>query len=186
MTASAPCDPRWPTAVHEAGHAVAARAFGRSVRRITLIPDEDALAHTLAHPLPAWFNPEHHWDGRVRNRLEQIVMVFCAGGIAQAHVDPDEAAPLWGSVPDMGQATALCLFASGGNEDEAAAYLEWLRLRAFAIVWNPVSWAGIESLAAALLKSPTMSGKQANLAIQAGLNALMYSKGILRSCAESR
>jgi hypothetical protein len=163
----------WPTAIHEAGHAVVSRALGRSVRKITVIPDEDSLGHTLSHPLPAWFNPEHHWDGRVRNRLEQMVMIFCAGGIAQGRVDPDEAAPLWGSIPDLERATELCLYASGGNDDEAAAYLEWLRLRAFRIVWNPIWWAGIESLATALLSQPKMTGRQANSAIQVGLDRVL-------------
>lgn len=98
-------------------------------------------------------------------------MVACAGGIAEGRVNQTESEVLWGSQNDYDNAHDLALWASSGDGDEAAAYVDWLRLRTFRIVWNPIWWDGIESLGRALLVQPTMTGRQAREAIQAGLNA---------------
>jgi len=172
---------QWTTAVHEAGHAVAARAMGYAVRRITIVPDDDSGGHCISTPFANSFDPDlANYDGRVRRRLEAQIIILCAGGVAQARVDPDDAAVLWGSEPDYTNAHELATWASGGDGDEAAAYVGWLKCRAERIIWSPVWWEGIEYLAKQLLVTPTMSGRKVRTVIQEGLTSHMVVRGVFR------
>jgi len=69
-------DPRWPTAIHEAGHAVAARAFGRPITSVTIVPDNDRLGLCVTKTLPRWFRPDIECDTRHRLLGESVIMVF--------------------------------------------------------------------------------------------------------------
>ena len=138
-----PTDPPWSTAVHEAAHAVVARALGRGVVRVSIEADADSHGHVRMTPFPDGFDPAlAYYDARVRRRVEDQIMIACAGGITQGRVDPEEFDVLWGSQSDYDNAHDLALWASSGDGDEAAAYVEWLRLRTSQIVWNPIWWAG--------------------------------------------
>ena len=66
-------------------------------------------------------------------------MTLCARGIAQGRVSSEELEVAWGSQPDYDKANELALLASGENEDEATAHFEWLRQRAFNIIWRSTS-----------------------------------------------
>lgn len=163
----------WYTAVHEAGHAGVARALGRSVHKITIEPDGEAYGRCVSPPFAKSFDPDlAHFDARTRRRLEDEIMIMLGGQIAQARVDPDEARVLFGGAADLESATELARYASG-DDDEADAYVEWLRHRAFRIVWNQVWWGAIESLASALLEVPTMNAAQARAALQGGIDAVL-------------
>jgi hypothetical protein len=165
-------DPRWPTAVHEAGHAVAARALGRGVRSVTITPDADAFGRARHYPLRA-FQPDHGVDGRVRWRIEQAIMISMAGVAAQGRVSDDAERIESGSQSDRETAVNLALFVSRGEPDEAQAYVKWLGLRVGNLLAEPVWWAGVERLARELLLRGTMSGRDVNAAIQDGIDHLL-------------
>ena len=98
-------DPRWPTAIHEAGHAVAARAMGYAARHVTIVPDEEAHGRCISAPFAKSFEPGlANYDGRIRRRVEASIIILCAGENPQGHVDPDDAAVLWGSEVDYEKA----------------------------------------------------------------------------------
>ena len=76
----------WATAYHEAGHAVAALAYGKGIRRqgATIVRNAEGAAgsvYMLKH-IPG--DPSvDSLTGRMRLRIEEDVIVLLAGGIAQ-------------------------------------------------------------------------------------------------------
>jgi hypothetical protein len=140
---------------------------------VTIVEDQDALGHCLGTPFAKNFDPDRAYcDARIRRLLEDQIMILCGGMAAQARVDDDESRVLLDGSSDMEKAIELATYATG-NENEAEAWVEWLRLRTQRAVSNKVWWAGIQSLATALLQRQTMSGREAGLAIQAGLDTAL-------------
>ena len=71
------------TAIHEAGHAVAAFSLGLRIKSVHVIPDEDVLGAVLHYPPGAWFQPDLELTDRVRLRIERHVMVSWAGTLSE-------------------------------------------------------------------------------------------------------
>jgi hypothetical protein len=83
--------PLWATAYHEAGHAVAAIAYGKGIRRqgAPIVPDAEGalgsvwmLKHIPGDPSAGTLN------GRMRLRIEEDVIVKLAGGAAHRKFRP--------------------------------------------------------------------------------------------------
>jgi hypothetical protein len=110
--------------------------------------------------------------------VEVHIVIALAAGLAQGRAGADLAGALWGVQSDEEAARELASYSSG-SEDEAEAYVEWLRYRSRAIVWNEMWRAGVLSLATKRLQTLTLTGRRANAAIQAGLTTWRSAKGIL-------
>ena len=117
---------RWGTAVHEAGHAVAAYVLGRSVTVVTIVAEDDTLGHVKyrrrgQHWLERLEEADYasKWggfiDARTRRFVEIEVITSLAGGLAEmkatgqerhevgmglAKVSPAEAAQLAATLGD--------------------------------------------------------------------------------------
>ena len=165
-------DLRWPTAVHEAGHVVAARALGRAVRSVSIEQDRETLGSASHYPLRT-FAPDIEVNGRVRWRIEQSIMISMAGVEAEHRVSDDADRVEAGGQDDFEQSAMLAMYVTEGEPEETSAYIRWLTLRVRnTILANEVWWSAVESLARELLKRPTLSGKEANAAIQVGIDEL--------------
>jgi hypothetical protein len=169
-------DPRWPTAIHEAGHAVVARELGRSVRLVSIEADEDGgtLGRMLGRPPGSWFQPDFmSVDGRVRHRLETEIMVSLAGAEAELRVSKEGKARV-GAENDWRQAINLALYLTMGESKEAGAYVEWLRLRTINFInGHFMVWECIEALATRLLETPTLKGREVRESIALTKDATM-------------
>ena len=160
-------DPRWNTAVHEAGHAVVSRAVGRALDKVTIEPDDEAFGRCTGVPFPSDFHPDlAGYDDEIRQRVEAVIIASCAGGIAQSRVDADADRVLRGAEYDENNAQTMAQYASGGNDDEASVYVTRLRERARSLVFDPEWWSAIEALATELLSHPTLTGDQVEAVIQ--------------------
>lgn len=83
-------DARVGTAYHESGHAVIARAFGQSVKRVSITEDESSIGRVLNAPPPRWVSEvlevgiQPIVDNlRVRRWLERRIMISFAGTLAE-------------------------------------------------------------------------------------------------------
>lgn len=172
------------TVIHEAGHAVIAYLLGRPFVRMTIDPeaglDDDALGQVEhAAPQGAWFDPELEVNARTRQFLEAHIQIALAGAEAQEAwyerigyrpPDADEHLRI-GARHDYSAAVSLALINTGGDPDEAGAYIEWLRMR----VRNKIRhdfrfWMMAEPLADALLAEKTVSWKRARAVMKAALD----------------
>src|SRR5436305_1804383 len=75
------------TAYHEAGHAVAAFALRRAVRRVSVVPDvaADSVGRCAYGSLADTFRPDvDNASSKTRARAECVIMLALAGGIAEA------------------------------------------------------------------------------------------------------
>src|SRR6266567_2257192 len=143
------------TAIHEAGHAVAAIALGRPFRSVTIVPEDGMLGYCSLSRWPKNFQPEINDDLRTRERLESTIISTLAGEIAERHM----CGPSWvDAEADLHMAVDLASYCVGSNE-ELEAYLEWLRIRTEALVRR--SKLEIEALAEALLRDKTIQAKRA-------------------------
>jgi len=163
-------DPRWPTAIHEAGHAVVSRVVGVAIRRVTIEPDDGAHGHVWTFGPGKWFQPDAVMDGRTRHTIEQHVMVLTAGRAAQARVTDDSVNVMLGAEKDFDTTMELARRMTLGESEEAAAYVEWLSLRTKNLLHHPVWWAAVEGLAQRLLTEPTMSGRRCRQVIQEAID----------------
>lgn len=144
------------TAYHEAGHAIAAWASDLKLKRVSIVPIDDALGHVLhANPLKGI---RLDIDGRPqsRYRAERAIIVCLAGPTAQqkydpASVDPAHASADFETASDL--AVRLC-----GSARSATAYLAWLQVVADDII--ETRWAAVERVAGALLERGTLSGSE--------------------------
>jgi hypothetical protein len=83
----------WATAYHEAGHAVAAMAYGKGIRRqgATIVPDPKRgaagtvymLKHIPGDPSVGGAYRGDSLTGRMRLRIEEDIIVSLAGPVAQ-------------------------------------------------------------------------------------------------------
>ena len=70
---------------HEAGHAVAAVAFRKSFRYVTIEPDNDSLGHIMFQKWDASFRPDICGDLHTRVLCENSAIISLAGPSAGAH-----------------------------------------------------------------------------------------------------
>jgi ATP-dependent Zn protease len=137
------------TAFHEAGHAVAALALDRPVVRVSIRPNRDELG--ICAFGKAVFRPSEDW-------LEREVLIALAGMAAEAKRTGEYDREAAGR--DLRYAGKLALQRAGSGRQA-----ERLERRMLARVENllerPANWAAVESIAAELLRSGEMSGRQA-------------------------
>jgi hypothetical protein len=163
-------DPRWTVAVHEAGHAVISRALRVAIARVT-IPDDEALGRCDGRGFPAWFHPDYEVDARHRRLSEQQIMVYVAGFEAERMFAGRQRRPE-DHERDFLNAYRFAEWCSGDDE-EAAALVVLMRCRVRNLLRHPLWRAGLERLARELLERPTLTGKQAYAAIQAGVDSVL-------------
>lgn len=149
--------PLHSVAIHEAGHAVAARLLGRGIEMVTIVPGDGALGEVRHTPavLPV--------EALGRHARETWAMIAVAGPLAEAlhqNVELD--------VDDVEVALALELTLSlSGSEDEAVAYLVWLVERTRTML--NAHWGLVEYFAENLLEHRTVGSREVHALIDAQL-----------------
>jgi hypothetical protein len=153
----------WATAYHEAGHAVAAIAYGKGIRRqgATIVPDlKGALGsvwmrkHIPGDPSVGGAYRGDLLTGRMRLRIEEDVMVKLAGEGAQRRFRPSSVRSHHGR-SDRETANDLLMYIVG-DERELKAYWRLLIVRTENFVRNPMRWMQIEAIARALMEKKTL------------------------------
>jgi len=140
--------------------------LGRGIISATIVPNDvqGSLGCVRCTPIGGWFQPDAEVTRKVRNLVETLVMVSLAGSETQAEwlwAVPDAPAD-WreqlvvGAAHDMRNVLDLALYVTGSDE-EASAYIEWLRLRCQNQMLSTF-WPMVGALADALHDRRTMSG----------------------------
>lgn len=148
-----PTVPIHSVAIHEAGHAVAARVLGRGIDLVTIVPDADSLGF-VRHPRPRL--PDHALG---RHARETWAMIALAGPLAEAMHEGTE-------LPTEDEELALALeltLAMSATNDEAVAYVVWLLERTRTILVG--HWGLVEYFAAQLLEHRTVRGREVHALI---------------------
>jgi len=179
-------DPRWVTAIHEAGHAVVSHVLGRPVRSVTIVPEPGSFGHmTNFRHGPSW--PDRlakasvagknggFIDGRFRRAFEIEIMILLGGGMAEASItrtnDPGlawlqgETVQPGGAGVEVGNAVGLIGKVSGGD-DEMMAYFAWLRHRTGSLLHSTKCWPLVPAVAAALCERETLRTADVRLVIE--------------------
>ncbi len=156
---------RWRTAIHEAGHGVAAAVQGLATHALTVEPDEDYLgARRAPNPTYGYYDDSH---AARRRRVRAEVVAYYAG-LAAEHVLLGRPFPLNGDQPqcgaqsDFAEAWALLLTvsvrgASFAGDDAYDRVDDRLRQQALKLMVQ--HRMTVERLARALLEAGTLSGQ---------------------------
>lgn len=146
----------------------------RPFQTITVVPDGNILGG-VSHAVPGeWFRPDIEVTGRVRNLIEDHVMICLAGVETQARWaarQDDVPADLEdqlrvGAAHDLNSAVGLAL-PVGGSTEETEAYIEWLRQRVLNYVGRGDAdgderfWRLVYGLADAVQVAGTLRWRQA-------------------------
>lgn len=129
--------PERATAVHEAGHAVAAYLLHRPFTSISVVQDDGSYGRVHSRLPGGWFRPDIEVNARTRAMIEDRVMISLAGAETEAAwcaFQPDVPQDWRQGVDDGGKhdfraAADLASYISDGDVPELDAYLEWLRQR---------------------------------------------------------
>lgn len=110
------------TAVHEAGHIVAAVRLRRPFEYGTVVANDESLGHVRHVPLGHWFQPDLVMDRRTRDRIEREIICAWAGPVAEAvHRDvPGHPSELPGSEHDTEMIVMLAERACGSAAETSA------------------------------------------------------------------
>jgi ATP-dependent Zn protease len=73
-------------AYHEAGHAVAAFLMRRRFKKVSIIPEGNALGCLDGCGWRSKQNPEYDDVARLRNRIEGQIIISLAGPVAEANL----------------------------------------------------------------------------------------------------
>lgn len=125
------------TAIHEAGHAVAAYLLGRTFTSISVIEDGEAYGRVHSRPPGEWFRPDIEINARTRATIEDRVMISLAGAETEVTwcARQSDAPENWrdlvndGAAHDFNGAFGLASHVADGSVPETEAYIEWLRQR---------------------------------------------------------
>jgi hypothetical protein len=151
----------WAVAYHEAGHVVAALAYRRGIRRqgATIVPDAEGAVGSVSmlKHIPGDPSVDAH-TGKMRLRIEEVVLVSLAGGAAQRKHRPSSVRS-YRARSDYDSAADL-LIRIVGDVRELEAYFRWLMVRAENFVANPIHWLQIEAVAKALMERKTIGAKE--------------------------
>jgi hypothetical protein len=152
--------PRQLTAHHEAGHAVAAVAFGIGFDRVSVVDDRDALGRIVLDQKPPhlWpvFDPHDPEDRRI---AEGWTVLALAGEFADAYHSGRNA----GRSPEadwdfrVAEDLAERLFDHPGERE---AFLNEMRCRAHRFVSKPPRWRQISAVATRLDQLREMDQRQ--------------------------
>jgi hypothetical protein len=152
------------TAYHEAGHAVAALALDRAVKRVSIVPDgeREILGHCLNTRLPSWFQPDVYrydiMDNRTRLALEREILVLLSGPVAEARF---KGRHNWrGARGDISAAYQLAGYLCSSTR-ETNKYIDWLieRVRNLLDSYHGTRWRAVRYIARELLSKKTINGK---------------------------
>lgn len=150
-------------AYHEAGHAVVACELHRRFEYVTIVPTDGSRGSVRPTPLRN-FQPDGILDRRTCALVQREVMWFVAGSIAEKlHTGRGD----WkvGARGDIHEAFNLAEYATSSDE-EAGAYVGWLRERTMNMLQQPILWASVEALATALLEQKTIRWRAARRIIR--------------------
>jgi hypothetical protein len=163
------------TAIHEAGHALAACSMKRKFRFVTINPDpeRDSLGHilhskqTVSRCRDLIYGSSHWWWRRMETEKEIIMRL--AGGIAQAIVfgdhesnGPDD----FGRMMDGGTWGRELLFVEElaeklvGSREEALVFMRWLTIRTHDMLLFPIHRVLLDVIANELLAHKTLKSSQ--------------------------
>jgi hypothetical protein len=136
---------------HEAGHAVAAVAFRKSFRYVTIEPDDDSLGHIIFQKRAASFRPDICGDLRTRV-LSKTARSYLLPDRARERTSADARN---GAVRDSDMENAFSMIDYMSNDPkETKAYIAWLAVRSRGFVCSEVHWPQIEAVARELLAKP--------------------------------
>ncbi len=142
--------PRQITAHHEAGHAVAAVAFGIGFKIVSVVNDGDTLGRIVLYQkwphLRNWFDPH---DPEDRRTAERWILLALAGEFADAYHSGRIAGSSSEAMWDFRVAEALAerLFP---HPDERRAFLKEMRCRTHRFISEPLRWRQISAVATRL------------------------------------
>ena len=135
-------------AYHEAGHAVAAFLMRRRFKKVTIIPEGNALGSLAGCGWRSKLNPEYDDGARLRHRIEADIIVSLAGPVAEAkltsrfnHI---------GACQDYHDAVGCALYVTD-SKNETEAYINWLLERTKNIL-SFIRWDAVKELADELIK----------------------------------
>lgn len=155
-------------AYHEAGHGVMCWLKNLKINTLTIEPEEDVSGRvTHSSPLNG-MNIDYDCSDRARLRMEKLVVVCCAGPIAQRKFNPKGYRRIHGS-GDYSTAVDLRSYFSG-NDEEVEAYLKLLEVRTKNALNLPHNWGIVKSLAEILLEKKTLKRKEIRVVIQEAIS----------------
>jgi hypothetical protein len=154
-------------AYHEAGHAVAAWLLNIPLRKVTIVPEGDALGYVLrcgvafpkrvreAFEFGGMSDRDEAWAYYIAERHA----VYCiAGNEAQNRFNPRSVRNCHSKSDRKSALAGLCRLA-----DSKAIPLYWriLKMRAEKLFDNPSNWKAVKALAETLMERKTLSGDEA-------------------------
>jgi hypothetical protein len=158
-------DPRWPTAIHEAGHVVAAFASGLATDSATIRPDGDSLG-VREFPGPRF---GYEFDGELARRatIRREVVCFYAGLAAQ-HVllghpfsfDEDAQDGAWGDHDSAWQLLMTIPIRGAGFVGDDAYDRALVRSQREAIQLIRRNREGVGRVARALIERETLNASE--------------------------
>ena len=157
------------TAYHEAGHAVAAWRYGVRTKRLSIVPEPSFAGQHVRHPYFGGINQEWGSSPRAQRRVENMVLVCCAGPAAQRRFNP-KGFRNYHAEGDWYQAINLLSHLTGDDEI-LSAYFKLIDLRARKFVAQPSVWPLIEGLAETLLEREHLTGMEVRAIISDSMSA---------------
>lgn len=142
-------DQRTLTAYHEAGHAVIAIVTGRPVNKVSIIPGGNKLGVCKMNKGRKKASPD---------ALEAELLILLAGLAAEGRKSGHY--NLQGAAQDLHQAEKLALMRAG-NPKQASKVLKRALDKVHHHLDQPANWQATKSIAQALLKTDSISGREA-------------------------
>lgn len=142
------------TAYHEAGHAVMAMVLGRAIQKVTIVPGQ---THLGAQRLGAC----HLQKGKSRGSgdyLEDEVMILLAGMVAESQITGQYCHQ--GAAQDLRYVRRMLLTRNDGQRQILRLEKRLLSKTEHHLL-DADHWRAVQSIAAELLKSQTISGRAA-------------------------
>ena len=150
-------------AYHEAGHMAVARHVGLRLNKASLAGHGRYGVRRYADPV---FIPDAEVDGWTRRKIEARTMATLAGAECEALYFGRADGPH--AQADDRDAFDLALYLSHNEVEEAAALLDWLRLRASNVLRRVDIASDVELLARALLERGQLSRNDAEALFRPG------------------
>lgn len=169
------------TAFHEAGHAIAILSLGRSLRIVTIEPEDDSLGHVSNHQAYRFIDPDiasYTWSARERRVVKQQVFVSLAG-IAAVRILLSRYPRGRHDTTDYKLVARILESFNAGYFDEVDdAYITYMEL----VTKNSLdgNWKFVEILARELLKKETLKYSEVKSLIPLTMSLGEQPKQLLR------
>jgi len=146
------------TAYHEAGHAVAAYLRRLRFTNISIVPYRGTLGRCEFSEAPVIVDLNAHSIERARRRIETLIIVSLAGGVAECLLTGRHN---WrGARADLHDATHYASFVTG-SDDELGAYVRWLWEHTRMLLNAPPCWLAVRQLAVVLVEDRRVGERRA-------------------------